>query len=106
MKVPFLFAVLLSALCAPLPAAAPPNIIMLLIDDMGWGDFSCFGNREAQTPNIDRLAAEGIRFSQFYVSSSICSPSRCGLTTGQYPQRWRLTSFLEYRASNERRGMA
>ena len=106
MKSRLVLALLVSALWSPLPAAAPPNIIMLLIDDMGWGDFSCFGNREAQTPNIDRLAAEGIRFSQFYVSSSICSPSRCGLTTGQYPQRWRLTSFLEYRASNERRGMA
>lgn len=106
MKLRLVLAVLLAALCLPLPAAAPPNIIMLLIDDMGWGDLSCFGNREAQTPNIDRLAAEGIRFSQFYVSSSICSPSRCGLTTGQFPQRWRLTSFLEFRAANQRRGMA
>ena len=79
---------------------------MLLIDDMGWGDFSCFGNKDAQTPNIDQLAAEGIRFKNFYVNAPICSPSRCALTTGQYPQRWRITSFLENRASNERRGMA
>nr|WP_265596385.1 sulfatase-like hydrolase/transferase [Verrucomicrobium sp. BvORR106] len=79
---------------------------MVLIDDMGWGDFSCFGNEDAKTPAIDRLAAEGIRFTQFYVNSPICSPSRCALTTGQYPQRWGITSFLENRESNARRGMA
>ena len=88
-------------------AAQPrPNFVMVFIDDMGWGDFSCFGNQDARTPNIDRLAAEGIRFSQFYVNSPICSPSRCALTTGQYPQRWRITSFLNNRADNERRGVA
>ena len=85
--------------------AAPPNFIMVLIDDMGWGDFSCFGNKDAKTPNIDRMAAEGIRFSQFYVNSPICSPSRCALTTGQYPQRWRVTSYLNNRGDNERRGV-
>ena len=60
-------------LCAQ--AARQPNFVFVLIDDMGWGDFSCFGNKEAKTPNIDRLAAEGLRFSQFYVNSPICSPS-------------------------------
>ncbi|MDZ4851746.1 MAG: sulfatase-like hydrolase/transferase [Pirellulaceae bacterium] len=88
------------------PRSAHPNIIMVFIDDMGWGDFSCFGNKDAQTPNIDRLAAEGIRFSQFYVNAPICSPSRCALTTGQYPHRWRITSFLNNRGDNERRGVA
>lgn len=89
--------------------AAPtrrPNLIMLLIDDLGWGDFSCFGNTAAKTPNIDRLASEGLRFEQFYVASPICSPSRVGLSTGQYPQRWRITSFLNNRGENEARGMA
>lgn len=87
-------------------AAARPNVIMVFIDDMGWGDFSCFGNPDAKTPNVDRLAAEGMRYSQFYVNSPICSPSRTALTTGQYPHRWRITSFLNNRADNERRGMA
>jgi hypothetical protein len=90
----------------PLLSAASPNIVMVFIDDMGWGDFSCFGNKDAQTPNIDRIAAEGIRFEQFYVNSPICSPSRCALTTGQYPQRWRITSYLNNRADNARRGVA
>jgi uncharacterized sulfatase len=83
-----------------------PNIVLVLIDDMGWGDFSCFGNKSAQTPNIDRLAAEGQRFEQFYVASPICSPSRAALSTGQYPHRWRITSFLNNRKANEERGMA
>ncbi|HEY1173648.1 MAG TPA: sulfatase-like hydrolase/transferase [Verrucomicrobiae bacterium] len=85
---------------------AKPNVILILIDDMGWGDFSCFGNKDAKTPNIDRLASEGIRFTQFYVNSPICSPSRCALMTGQYPQRWKITSFLNNRADNARRGVA
>jgi arylsulfatase A-like enzyme len=83
-----------------------PNIIVVFIDDMGWGDFSCFGNTEAKTPNVDALAAEGIRFYQFYVNSPICSPSRCAITTGQFPTRWRITSYLNNRADNARRGMA
>lgn len=97
---------LLLALLPTLLSAAPPNIVMVFIDDMGWADFSCFGNQEAKTPNVDRMAAEGIRFTQFYVNSPICSPSRSALTTGQYPQRWKITSYLNNRADNERRGVA
>lgn len=93
------------ALASSLAAERRPNILFVLIDDMGWGDFSCFGSSEVQTPNIDRLAQEGIRFSQFYVNAPICSPSRCALTTGQYPQRWRVTSFLNNKGDNERRGV-
>ena len=83
-----------------------PNIVMVFIDDMGWGDFSCFGNTAAKTPNMDRMASEGIRFEQFYVNSPICSPSRTALSTGQYPQRWKITSYLSNRDHNNRRGMA
>ncbi|MFK7736662.1 MAG: sulfatase-like hydrolase/transferase [Pirellulaceae bacterium] len=86
--------------------AAQPNVVLVFIDDMGWGDFSCFGNEDAETPNVDRLAAEGIRFEQFYVNSPICSPSRTAISTGQYPQRWRITSYLNNRKDNNRRGMA
>ena len=86
--------------------AAKPNIVVVFIDDMGWGDFSCFGNDAAGTPQIDQMAREGIRFEQFYVNSPICSPSRTAISTGQYPQRWRITSYLAKRALNEKRGMA
>jgi len=101
---------LLSTLCtlllAPCFAAQKPNIVLVFIDDMGWGDFSCFGNTAVQTENIDRLAGEGIRFEQFYVNSPICSPSRTAISTGQYPQRWKITSFLNNRRNNTDRGMA
>jgi len=86
--------------------ATRPNIILLFIDDMGWADLSCFGNRDAQTPNIDRMADEGIAFEQFYVNSPICSPSRVAISTGQYPQRWQITSYLAHRLQNSRRGIA
>ena len=83
-----------------------PNIIFVLIDDLGYGDFSCTGNKDVSTPNIDRLAAQGTRFTQFHVASPICSPSRVAFTTGQYPQRWKIHSFLSSRAENQRRDMA
>ena len=85
--------------------AERPNIILVFIDDMGWGDFSCFGNEAAKTPHIDRLAKEGLRFDQFYVNSPICSPSRVAISTGQYPQRWKITSYLSNRDHNNKRGM-
>ncbi len=85
---------------------ARPNIITVFIDDMGWSDLSCFGGKAVETEHIDRLAAEGLRFTSFYVNSPICSPSRVALTTGQYPHRWRITSYLNNRRSNQIRGMA
>lgn len=85
--------------------AEKPNVITVFVDDMGFNDLTCFGGSFAITKNLDRLAAEGIRFRHFYVNSPICSPSRVALTTGQYPQRWRITSFLDNRRNNEERGM-
>ena len=88
------------------PAAPPPpNIITVFIDDMGYSDFSCFGGT-VRTQHVDRLAAEGIKFTNFYVNSPICSPSRVALTTGQYPHRYKITSYLNNRRSNVERGMA
>jgi uncharacterized sulfatase len=107
MRIILPFYLLLSAWCV-LQAAEreKPNIVMVFVDDMGWADFSCFGGKTVTTQNIDRLASEGLRFSNFYVNSPICSPSRVAITTGQYPQRWRITSFLEFRAMDRKRGMA
>jgi arylsulfatase A-like enzyme len=82
------------------------NVILILIDDMGWSDLSCFGNSAVETTHIDRLASEGIRFKQFYVNAPICSPSRAAITTGQYPFRWRISSYLDNRKLNLRRGVA
>jgi len=80
--------------------AERPNIIFILTDDMGYGDVGCYGGKFVLTPNIDRLASEGIRFTQFSVASPICSPSRTGATTGMFPARWQITSYLQTRAGN------
>ena len=88
------------------PEVGRPNIITVFIDDMGWSDLSCYGGTRATTENIDRLAKEGLRFTNFYVNSPICSPSRVALSTGQYPHRHRITSYLANRQNNQRRGVA
>lgn len=92
--------------CSTQKSKPKPNVILVFIDDMGWADFSCFGNTDAQTPNIDKLASEGISFEQFYVNSPICSPSRVAISTGQYPQRYNITSYLSHRSQNAERGIA
>lgn len=102
---------LLLLLAGPVaPAAAqperPPNMVVVFIDDMGYGDLGVTGNRQVPTPHIDRLAAQGTRFTQFYVNSPICSPSRVALTTGTYPSRWSIHSYLNSREKNRERGMA
>ena len=83
-----------------------PNIVVIFIDDMGFADPSCFGNPLIKTPHIDKLAAEGIKLTNFYVNSPICSASRVSLTTGQYQGRWKIHSFLNSRSANANRGMA
>ena len=103
-KILFWLAMGLLLSCMPVPDPQP-NIVLIFIDDMGWSDLSCFGNTDAGTPNIDRMAAEGMAFEQFYVNSPICSPSRVAISTGQYPQRWGITSYLAYRDRNRERGM-
>ena len=65
-----------------------PNILLLMCDDMGWCDPSCFGNDRVQTPNVDRLAAEGLRMTQFYAAAAICTPTRASVLTGRYPLRF------------------
>lgn len=65
----------------------PPNFIIIFTDDMGYGDPACFGNKLNRTPQIDRLAEEGVRFTDFYAGASLCTPSRAGLLTGTYPVR-------------------
>lgn len=69
-------------------AAEPaPNLVLILIDDLGYGDLGCYGNTKHQTPNLDRLAAQGLRFTDFHSNGAVCSPTRAALLTGQYPQR-------------------
>ena len=77
----------------------PPNIILILADDLGYGDVGCYGSR-IKTPNIDRLSREGVRFTDYYAASSVCTPSRAALMTGRYPVRSGLTGVLQAADTN------
>ncbi|MDL2243301.1 sulfatase-like hydrolase/transferase, partial [Bacteroidales bacterium OttesenSCG-928-J19] len=67
-----------------------PNIVLIIADDMGWGDLGCYGNAYTKTPNIDRLASKGVRFTQGYAGSAVSSPSRCSLITGMHTGHTRI----------------
>ena len=71
-----------------------PNIVFILIDDMGWKDVGCFGSKYYETPNIDRLAAQGMRFTDAYAACPVCSPTRASIMTGKYPARLHLTNWI------------
>lgn len=82
-----------------------PNVIFILIDDLGYGDLSCYGNKKVATPNFDSFAEEGVKFNHFYVNSPVCSPSRVAFTTGQYPSKWGFYTYLSDKNRNEHLGM-
>ncbi|MEP6705736.1 MAG: sulfatase-like hydrolase/transferase, partial [Acidobacteriota bacterium] len=71
-------------------AASRPNILFILADDAGWGDLSCYGRPDYQTPNLDKLARQGIRFTNAYSAAPVCTPTRVGFHTGRYPARLRV----------------
>lgn len=85
--------------------AVRPNIAIIYIDDMGYGDPGCYGNPLIKTPNIDRLAEQGIRFTQFYVNSPVSSPSRVALITGQYPMKFGIHAPIAGSEQNRQRNM-
>ncbi|MFT5130879.1 MAG: arylsulfatase A [Rhodothermales bacterium] len=82
------------ALLSALTTTAKPNIVLVFIDDMGWGDLGCYGNDFIDTPRIDKLAAEGLRFTDFYASGAVCSPTRCALQSGQNQARIGITAHI------------
>lgn len=81
---------------------AHPNVLIIYVDDMGIGDLSCFGGKIANTPNIDKLAAEGKMFTRYYSAAPVSSPSRVGLTSGMYPIRFGINTFLSSKLDNQR----
>ncbi|MBM4270049.1 MAG: hypothetical protein FJ144_26180 [Deltaproteobacteria bacterium] len=85
--VSFLSLLALTAGCSGDSSPAPPNVVFIFADDLGYADLSSYGSRTIATPNLDRMASEGARFTQFYVASSVCTPSRASLLTGRYPIR-------------------
>ena len=97
----FLSVLMLLALFTPITAVAandkPLNFVVILIDDMGWMDLSCQGSKYYETPNIDRLAAAGVRFTDGYAACAVCSPTRAAVMTGRYPGRLGVTDWIRSR---------
>src|SRR5215216_2676154 len=77
-------------------AAAPqkPNVVLILADDLGWTDLACFGSDLHETPALDQLAREGMKFTQNYSACTVCSPTRAALLTGKYPARLHITDWI------------
>jgi arylsulfatase A-like enzyme len=82
------------SVCGAAAAGSPPNILFILCDDLGINDLHCYGRRDHRTPNLDRLATQGIRFTSAYCAQPICSPSRSAILTGRTPARLHLTTYL------------
>src|SRR5262245_60004436 len=87
-------------LAASAQAAEPtrPNIVFILIDDLGCNDLGCYGSKFYRTPHLDRLAKQGMRFTDAYAACPVCSPTRAAILTGKYPARLNLTDFLPGRS--------
>src|SRR5215213_3573123 len=79
-------------LAAPAAAADKPNVVIILTDDQGYGDLGCYGHPTIRTPHLDRMAAEGLKFTSFYSAAPVCTPSRAALLTGRLPVRSGMTS--------------
>jgi len=93
----FLICLIFSA-CKKIPVQ--PNIILIVVDDMGWSDLGCYGNDFHETPNIDRLAESGIRFTNAYATCPVCSPTRASILTGKYPVNVDITDWIPGRQFN------
>jgi arylsulfatase A-like enzyme len=100
-RLPHLIGFCLLALTGFLQAGTPPpNLVLILVDDLGYSDLGCFGAKDVRTPNIDRLAADGTRFTNFYVAQAVCTASRAALLSGCYPNRIGLAGALNHTSRN------
>lgn len=79
----------------------PPNIVFFLVDDLGWADLGCYGSTFYETPHLDRLAADGARFTDAYAACPVCSPTRASILTGRYPWRTRVTDYIAPAGKNQ-----
>lgn len=100
-RLPLVFA--LAAVNLAVAEERPPNILFVLVDDQGYYDLGCYGATEVKTPRIDAMAADGVRFTDYYAAAPICSPSRAGLLTGRYPRRFGMEVWVQ--RADSRRGI-
>ncbi|MCK7554974.1 sulfatase-like hydrolase/transferase [Chitinophaga sedimenti] len=98
-RLSFLLFIPLTALKPPDPPRKP-NVVIILTDDMGFSDIGCFGGNFVPTPHIDQMAKNGLKCTQYYSAAPICSPSRAGMLTGQYPGRWNFATYLDNKKHN------
>ena len=105
MKYLLLFSLCLAACELAAQENKPPNIILIVADDLGWGDLSCYGNEAIKTPNLDQLAATGVRCTDFHSNGAVCSPTRAALMTGRYQQRCGVNGVITA-ARHRHQGMA
>jgi len=89
-----IFSLAASPASEPAKPAAKPNFVFILADDLGWADLGCYGSTFYETPHLDKLAAQGMRFTDAYAACSVCSPTRASILTGKYPARLHLTDWL------------
>lgn len=85
----------LAALATPAAGQAPMNVLLIVADDLGWSDLGCYGADLHETPNLDRLAAQGVRFTDAHAAAPICSPTRASIMTGKHPARLKMTIWHE-----------
>lgn len=88
------------AFCVNMHASTKPNIVFVLADDLGWAELGCYGNTFNETPHLDRMAREGIRYTQAYAAAPVCSPYRAALLTGQHPARLGIQDYLRPNSAN------
>lgn len=94
MKITTLFCFVFCLLTSHIKSQEKPNIILVLADDLGYGDLSCYGSQRIETPALDKMAKEGLKFNQFYAASAVCTPTRVSILTGQYPLRFSVSEHF------------
>ena len=105
MRLPTLLALLLCTTLAHAQPTRRPNIVLILADDLGYGDLGCYGQTKIKTPALDQMAAQGLRFTDAYAACNVCSPTRASILTGKYPARIHLTDWLPGRKDSPQQKM-
>src|SRR5688572_20901384 len=101
----FILASLIISASHQAQAQRPPNVVLVMMDDLGYGDLGSYGATDVRTPNIDRLAREGVRLTDAYANGPVCTPTRAALITGRYPQRVGLEDVLGFSPADRERGL-